>query len=472
MAFDEQWVQQARQIVGSEGVLVDREAMAGYTGDEFPLEDLKRLPRAVVKPRTEEEAARIVALCGRTKVPVTARGGGTGLAGGCVPSDGAVVLSLERLNRVLECDPDTSSITVEAGVTLSRMYEEVERMGLFFPPHPGDEGAFVGGVVATNAGGSRAVKYGTVRRFVMGLRVITASGALADLGGKIIKSSSGYDLLDLMIGSEGTLGLITRVTLALVPRPGSLATLVAPFATDIEAIRAVPAILAAGIVPCAVEFVEHSAMRCAERLLGKEWPTHSGGASLMIILDGRNEDAVLAEAESISGILERGGAREVLVADGREKQAEILALRSAMYEALRPAVAELFDTSVPRSQIAGHVERIHRLEEELGVQLPTYGHAADGNVHSHSLRRSLEDGVIGPEVPGWREAHEKVRAALYADAVSRGGVISGEHGIGIVKREYLSRTANPAALELMRSVKRALDPDSILNPGKILVCDT
>jgi glycolate oxidase len=468
MAFDGQWVRDAKAIVGSEGVLVEAEAMAAYAGDEFPLEDLKRPPLAVVKPRTEEEAARIVSLCARTKVPVTARGGGTGLSGGCVPSDGAVVLSLERLNRVIECDPGTSSITVEAGVTLSRLYEEVERMGLFFPPHPGDEGAFVGGIVATNAGGSRAVKYGTVRRFVMGLRVVTASGALADLGGKIIKSSSGYDLLDLMIGSEGTLGIITRVTLALVPRPGSLATLVAPFATDIEAIRAVPAILAAGIVPCAVEFVQHPAMRCAERLLGKEWPARTGGASLMIILDGRNEDAVLAEAESISEILERGGAREVLVADGREKQAEILALRSAMYEALRPAVAELFDTSVPRSEIAGHVERIHRLEEELGVQLPTYGHAADGNVHTHSLRRSLEDGVIGAEVPGWREAHGKVRAALYADAVSRGGVISGEHGIGIVKREYLSRTANPVALDLMRRVKRALDPESILNPGKIL----
>jgi glycolate oxidase len=253
-----------------------------------------------------------------------------------------------------------------------------------------------------------------------------------------------------------------------VPRPGSLATLVAPFATDIEAIRAVPAILAAGIVPCAVEFVEHSAMRCAERKLGKEWPARSGGASLMIILDGRSEDAVLAEAGSISEILERGGAQDVLVADGREKQAEILALRSSMYEALRPAVAELFDTSVPRSEIAGHVERIHRLEKELGVWLPTYGHAADGNVHTHSMRRAVEDGVIGAELPGWRETHEKVRAALYEDAVCRGGVISGEHGIGIVKRTYLSRTANPAALDLMRRVKGALDPDSILNPGKIL----
>jgi glycolate oxidase len=468
MAFDGRWIERAKKIVGEEGILVDRESMAGYTGDEFPLEDLKRLPCAVAKPRTEEEAARIVALCASTAVPVTARGGGTGLSGGCVPSDGAVVLSLERLNRIVESDPGTSTITVEAGVTLSKLYEEVERMGLFFPPHPGDEGAFVGGVVATNAGGARAVKYGTVRRFVLGLRVITADGALADLGGKIIKSSSGYDLLDLMVGSEGTLGIITRVTLALVPRPGSLATLVAPFATDLEAIRAVPAILTAGIIPCAVEFVEHGAMRCAERLLGKEWPARTGGASLMIILDGRNEDSVLAEAESISAILETGGAGEVLVADGKERQAEILALRSAMYEALRPAVAELFDTSVPRSEIAGHVERIHRLEQELGVQLPTYGHAADGNVHTHYLRRTIEDGVIGAEVPGWREMHDKVRAVLFEDAVSRGGVISGEHGIGIVKREYLSRTADPGALELMRRVKHALDPDAILNPGKVL----
>ena len=468
MAFDRQWIEAAKRIVGDGGVLVDPASMTGYSGDEFPLEDLKRLPCAVVKPRTEDEAARIVSLCARSKVPVTARGGGTGLSGGCVPSDGGVVLSLERLSRILESDPATSTITVEAGVTLAKLYEEVDRMGLFFPPHPGDEGAFVGGVVATNAGGSRAVKYGTVRRFVLGLRVITASGRLVDLGGKVIKSSSGYDLLDLMVGSEGTLGIVTRVTLALIPRPGSLATLVAPFATDLEAIRAVPAILAAGFVPCAVEFVEHAAMRCAERLLKKEWPARSGGASLMIILDGRSEDALLAEAESISGILDDGGSGEVLVADGKERQADILALRSAMYEALRPAVAELFDTTVPRSEIAGHVERIHRLEQELGVQLPTYGHAADGNVHTHHLRRAIADGVIGDEVPGWREKHDKVRAALFEDAVSRGGVISGEHGIGIVKREYLSRTADPGALDLMRRVKLALDPDAILNPGKVL----
>ena len=187
----------------------------------------------------------------------------------------------------------------------------------------------------------------------------------------------------------------------------------------------------------------------------------------MIILDGRTEEGVLAEAEGISAILEEGRARDVLVADGREKQAEILALRSSMYEALRPAVVELFDISVPRSQIAGHVERVRGLEQELGIQLPTFGHAGDGNVHTHSLRRSVEDGVIGAELPGWRETHEKVRAALFEDAVARGGVISGEHGIGLLKREYLSRTADPVVLAMMRGVKRALDPDGILNPGKI-----
>ncbi len=468
MAFSGQWIDEAARIVGSDGVLTAQDAMASYAGDELPLEDLKRLPHAVVKPRTEEEAARVVALCARTKVPLTARGGGTGLSGGCVPSEGGVVLSLERLTRVIERDPGTSTITVEAGVTLAKLYEEVEAMGLFFPPHPGDEGAFVGGVVATNAGGSRAVKYGTVRRFVLGLRVITAAGDLVDLGGKIIKSTTGYDLLDLLVGSEGTLGIITRVTLALVPRPGSLVTLVAPFADDIAAIRAVPAILEAGHVPCAVEFVEHAAMRCSERLLQKEWPVRSGGASLMIILDGRSEEAVLAEAQDISEILEKGGSRDVLIADGREKQTDILALRSSMYEAIRPAVVELYDISVPRSQIAGHVERVHALEQELGIQLPTFGHAADGNVHTHSLRRRVDDGVIGAELPGWRETHAAVRAALFQDAAARGGVISGEHGIGLLKREYLARTVSPAVLGLMRGVKKALDPDGILNPGKIL----
>lgn len=468
MPLSARWWDRAREIVGRR-ILSEPAAMEPYGRDEFAMDTWRATPEAVVKPADESEVAALVKLCHDEKVPVTVRGGGTGLSAGCVPSPGAIVLSMELLDRVVDADPGNRSITVQAGVTLRKLYEAVQGMDLYFPPHPGDEGAFVGGAIAANAGGARAVKYGTVRRFVLGLQVVLADGETLELGGKFIKSSSGYDLLDLMIGSEGTLGVITRVTLSLLPRVGSVQTLLAPFQTVQQAIGAVPSMVATGIIPCAVEFVEHSVIRCAERLLKKSWPARQGKASLMVILDGRSEEDTLEQAQAIGQALEQAEALEVLITDQKARQAEILDLRSMLYEALRPGTVELFDVCVPRSEIAGHVGFVHSLEETIGVSLPTYGHAADGNVHTHSLRAALEDGVIGAELPDWREKHRAVRDAIYADVVSRRGVISGEHGIGLVKREYLPLNLGAAHIGVMRSIKKALDPDGILNPGKVFV---
>jgi glycolate oxidase len=462
------WWSRAKDIVGDR-ILSEQASLEPYGHDEFAMDDYRAMPEAVVKPADEKEVAAVVKLCHEERVPVTVRGGGTGLSAGCVPSPGAIVLSMELLNGVVDADPANRSITVQAGLPLRRLYEAVQGMSLYFPPHPGDEGAFVGGAVAANAGGARAVKYGTVRRFVLGLQVVLADGELLELGGKFIKSSSGYDLMDLMIGSEGTLGVITRVTLALLPQCGSVQTLLAPFGTVQQAIEAVPSMLATGIIPCAVEFVEHTVIRCAERLLRKSWPARQGKASLMVILDGRSEEDTLEQAQAVGEALEQAEALEVLITDQRTRQAEILELRSMLYEALRPGTVELFDVSVPRSEIAGHVGFVHELEGTLGVSLPTYGHAADGNVHTHSLRAELEDGIIGRELPDWKEKHRAVRDAIYADVVSRKGVISGEHGIGLVKREYLPANLGPAHIAVMRSIKKALDPDGILNPGKIFL---
>jgi glycolate oxidase len=460
------WMLKAREISGDR-LYVDDESLAPYGGDEFALDDFRTRPVAVVKAVTEAEVVSIVNLCRTERVPLTVRGGGTGLAGGCVPSPGGIVLSMERLNHMIEADVPNRTITVQAGMTMAQLYEEVARMGLYFPPHPGDEGACIGGAAATNAGGARAVKYGTVRRFVLGLQVVLASGETMELGGKFIKSSTGYDLLDLMIGSEGTLGVITRVTLGLLPPVGSVQTLIAPFATVSEAIAAVPAMLATGIIPCAVEFVEHSAVRCAERLLKKTWPARQGTASLMVILDGRSEEDTLGQAETVGSALEKAGALDVLVTEQKAQQAEILEIRSMMYEALRPFLVEAFDASLPRGEVASHVGFIHETEKRLGVGLPTFGHAADGNVHTHYLRAPLVDGVFGAELPDWREKTEVVREAIYADVIRRGGVISGEHGIGLAKKDYLPRNLSAAHMRIFRGIKSALDPDGILNPGKI-----
>jgi len=230
---------------------------------------------------------------------------------------------------------------------------------------------------------------------VLGLQVVLASGETVELGGSFLKSSTGYSLLVLMIGSEGTLGIITRVTLALLPKPESVQTLLAPFATVAATIQSVPAVLQRGIIPFAVEFVERSAIACAERLVDKNWPAHQGPASLLPMLDGPDEEMVLSQAEAIGEVLEAQGALDILLADNRDRQEEILSIRSMIYEALRPGTAELFDVCVPRSQIAGHVQFVHSLEDKYGVPLPTYGHAADGNVHTNFMRCRLEDGDPG-----------------------------------------------------------------------------
>jgi glycolate oxidase len=467
MSLDRDWLNRAADIVGSDGILTDAADLDAYSHDEYALETYLQAPEVVLKPSSEQQVAEIVRLCGETGVPVTARGGGTGLSAACVPDAGGIVLSLERLNRIVEADPDNYALTVQAGATLDKINTAAEEIGLFFPPHPGDESAMAGGMVATNAGGARAVKYGTIRRFVLGLQVVLASGQIVDLGGSFIKSSTGYSLMELMIGSEGTLGIITRVILALLPKPGSIQTLLAPFQTVAAAIESVPAVLNRGIVPFAVEFVEQSAIACAERLVKKTWPAQQGPASLLLMLDGPDEDLVLSQAEAIGEVLEEQGALDILLADNKEKQEEILGIRSMIYEALRPGTVELFDVCVPRSQIAGHVEFVHSLEKKYDVPLPTYGHAADGNVHTNFMRTRLEDGILGEEIPDWPAKHEAVRREIFDDVIRRKGNISGEHGIGLAKRDYLINNVGQTSIELMRSIKKALDPRGILNPGKI-----
>jgi len=468
MPIDAAWIDRARKIVGDTGVLTEPADLEPYGHDEYSVQSYARSPLAVIRPAAVDQVAAVVRLCADTGVPVTARGGGTGLAAACVPSPEGVVLSFERLNRVVEVDPANLSITVEAGATLRQIYQASDEHGLFFPPHPGDESAMAGGMVATNAGGARAVKYGSIKRFLLGLQVVLADGETVELGGKFIKSSTGYNLLDLMVGSEGTLGVITHVTLRLLPRPGCILTLVAPFAEVSQAIESVHGVLMAGFVPFAVEFVEHTAIAPAERLLDKRWPARQGSASLMLMLDGSDEETVLRQAEAVAEILEKQKVLDVLIADQKGKQEEILEIRSAIWEGLREATAELFDVCVPRSEIAAHVAFVHELEVRLQVQLPTYGHAADGNVHSNYMSRRVEEGRLGAEIPGWREKHPEVRREIFDDVIRRRGVVSGEHGIGLAKRDYLARNLDARTIAAMKAVKQALDPRGILNPGKVL----
>ena len=408
----EKFISEAASILGEQAVLSAAGDIRQFSHDEAANEAFSRMPAAVVKPGTEEEVAEIVQLCSRLDVPVTPRGGGTGLAAGCVPASDGIVLSLERLNKIIDVDRSNMTITVQSGVPLKTIYEKVEEAGLFFPPHPGDEGAMAGGVVASNAGGARAVKYGTIKQFVRGLKVVTADGTILNLGGKIIKSSSGYHLMDLMIGSEGTLGVITEATFSLLPSPGSVKTVVIPFSSYENALGASLAVFTSGIIPFALEYMESRVIAFSEKLLNKTWPAKHGEATLLLILDGPGEDEVLSLAEKTSLAIEPFDPLDILLAEQKEKQAEILEIRSMIYEALRPGTGDLFDISLPRTEIAGHLKLIRELEETFGVPLPTIGHTGDGNIHTSSMRVTLQDGVFGSPIEGWSEKNSRIEEKL------------------------------------------------------------
>jgi len=464
----QQTLKELEKIVGRENIIVDPERMQDYSHDEFSLREIGHLPEVVVKPKTRDQVAAILKLANARNIPVTPRGGATGLCGGCVPLQGGIVLSLENLNRVIEIDVENEMAVVEAGLTLMDFYKAIEEKGFSFPPHPGEESAMIGGLIATNAGGSRAVKYGGIRNYVRGLEVVLPQGEIIRLGGKIIKSSTGYNLLHLMIGSEGTLGIITQATIQILPPLQVTRSLVIPY-DDLEAaIETVPLLIQKKIQPMAVEFIELEVIGVTEEYLHKKWPTHQGKTQLLVILDASTEEEMDRLSEMVAEICLEKGAMDVFVAETSKKQDEVLQIRSKIYEAIKSQTIEILDISVPRAEIAKHVRRVHEVSQKYDLWLPTFGHAADGNVHTHIMKARFEKGqIVSLEEREWREKYEKVREVLYEDCRARGGVISGEHGIGLVKKRYLSYVLDKKQIELMKGIKKVFDPNNILNPSKI-----
>ena len=457
-----------RTAVGPENVLTDPDRLEPYGRDEYSLPDIRRPPEAAVRPRSTAEVAAVLRLANTERIPVTPRGGATGLCGGCVPVYGGIVLSLEGMDRILEIDGRNQMAVVEAGVTLKAFETAVAEAGFDFPPNPGEESAMIGGMIATNAGGSRAVKYGVIRNYVRGLEVVTAAGDVLRLGGKLIKSSTGYSLLHLFIGSEGTLGVITQAVIQFRAKPGLTRSLVIPF-DDLEpAVESVPLFFERGVVPLALEFVPLDVLRVTEEHLGRAWPTHAGSVHLFVILDAADEAEMDRATQDIAGTALERGALDVFVADTPAKQENVLAIRSRIYEAIKSQTVEILDVCVPRSEVAGHVKRVREIAAARGVWLPTFGHAGDGNVHTHLMKARCREGRLVPMAEEeWRPVVDEVREELFADGLGRGGVISGEHGIGLVKKAHLAGSLSPVQVEHMRGVKRVFDPKGILNPGKI-----
>jgi glycolate oxidase len=405
----------------------------------------------VVKPKNVEEISSILKFACENRVPVFVRGGGTGLSGGAVPTKEGIVLSMERMNKI-EIDRDNRIAFCEAGATLKQLIDESEKAGLSFPPHPGAETATIGGMIATNAGGVRALKYGTMRNYVLGVEAVMPDGRVIEFGGKVLKNSSGYSLLHLVIGSEGTLCVISKAYIRLFPRLREMVTLAIPFRSFSGAIKSVSAIINSGVVPLAVEFMEDRAVRVGEAVTGKKWVVEEGVAKahLMVIVEN------FSEAEEIARMVEKFDAVDTFVAQSRREQRSLLEIRSSIYEGLRDKIIEILDVCIPPAFIPEYVENSNSIASRYGIDLITYGHAGDGNVHQHPML-----------FEGWQEIYYEFREELFKLARSYGGVISGEHGIGVVKKNEL-RKLMPEHVELMKEIKRIFDPHGILNPGKVV----
>ncbi len=461
-------IQKLQGIVGSKNVLTSPEKMMDYSHDEFSLPEIAHKPEVVVKPKSSAEIAQICRLANQELVPITPRGGGTGLCGGCVPSLGGIVLSLERMNRIIDIDRENQMAVVEAGLSLMDFYQAVAEAGLFFPPHPGDESAMIGGLIATNAGGARAIKYGVIRNYIRGLEIILPDGNTIHPGGKLMKNSTGYNLINLFIGSEGTLGVIAKAFIQLLPVPPVLRSLIVPYKSLQDAIETVPLIMQNKIIPLAVEFIPKEVIEITEKKLNKKWPCPQGNTYLLIILDGSSIEEIDRCSEVLGEICMEKGALDVFVADSPQKQEQVLAIRSKIYESIKGNNVESLDIVIPRSEIVKHMEKIQEIQQKYGMWLPTYGHAADGNLHTHIMSVQYKDGKLLPlKENEWKENFDRIRSELYQDCKARGGMISGEHGIGIVKKAYLAYVLSEAEIDLMKKIKKAFDPKNIMNPGKI-----
>ncbi len=455
-----------RQIVGPRFVIAgDPEQLQPYSHDEVAEEEYHALPEAVVRPQSADEIARILKLANRERIPVTPRGGGSGLSGGAVPVCGGIVLSLDRMNRILEIDVENLCAVVEPGVITNDLDAAARERGLFFAGYPMSlQSCFIGGNVAENAGGGKAVKYGVTGRYILGLQVVTPEGEIAEFGGKLVKNVTGYDMIGLLVGSEGTLGVFTKIVVKLLPRPTRVVDLLALFPDPETAIRAVPAIMTgARIIPTAIEFMDRLSAHTACRYLNEQLPYEQAGAMLLIELDGNDAAQLEVQYQAVGELCMEKGAIEVYVADNATTQERIWSVRRNIAEAFMVVSPHqsLEDITVPVAAIPAIMPVLEDLSRRYDISIPCYGHAGDGNLHVTPVKNPAHT------LEQWHAMLPRILAELYRAAHDLGGVISGEHGIGHKRKAYLHYSLDPASVDLMKRVKRALDPNNILNPGKI-----
>lgn len=449
-------------IVGKEFISVDKEQFEKYGRDET--EDLVYYPDVVLKPQTVEQISKILKHCNEQRIPVTTRGAGTGLSGGALPVKGGVLLSMEKFNKILNIDSRNLQGTVEPGVINYIFQEEVKKRGLFYPPDPASWGSCsLGGNIAHSSGGPKAVKYGTTRDYVLNLEVVLPNGEIIWTGANTLKYSTGYNLTHLFVGSEGTLGVVTKIVFKLIPLPKFDLLMLVPFSSAEKACEAVGEVFKAGITPSAMEFMERDAINWSIRYAGEvnftikpEWE-----ALLLVEVDGNNMDVLYGDCEIISNIMQQHECDEILLADTADQKTALWKIRRKVGEAVKSnSVYKEEDTVVMRAELPKLLRGVKEIGKKYGFSSVCYGHAGDGNLHVNIIKGELSDEV-------WNNSLPKGITEIFELCKSLGGTISGEHGIGLVQQKYMPIIFPQHQLQLMRDIKKVFDPNSILNPGKI-----
>ena len=451
-----------KNIIGEKFVFADEETLNNYAHDET--ENLHYPPEVVIKPRTAEEISAVLRICNTDRIPVTPRGGGTGLSGGALAHLGGVLLSTERMNSILEIDERNLQVTTEPGVITEVLQNAVKEKKLFYPPDPSSRGScFIGGNIAENSGGPKAVKYGVVKDYVINLEVVLPSGEIIWTGSNVLKNSTGYNLTQLLVGSEGTLGIVTKIVLKLIPLPQYDLLMLVPFKNLEQAGEAVSAIFRAGFVPSAMELMEIESLKIVSKFVDSvAIPlTADTAAHLIIEVDGNNMDVLMGEMEAIGNLLTQYEIGEIYFADDAQQKAELWKLRRRVAEAVKLigySIEE--DTVVPRAALPALIKGVKELAKKFDFEVVCYGHAGDGNLHI----RIRKEGI--PNSHGNKEMTIALRE-LFLLVKNLGGTISGEHGIGLIQKPYMDIIFKEANFRLMREIKKAFDPNNILNAGKI-----
>ena len=450
-----------QSVVGDSNIFYSEEVLKEYSHDET--EDLSFLPEVVVKPQNTSQISEIMKYCNSQNIPVTPCGARTGLSGGSLPVESGVVLSLEKLNSILEIDERNLQSTVEPGVINEVFQNELKEKSLFYPPDPASKGScMLGGNIAENAGGPKALKYGVTKDYVLNLEVVLPTGEIIWTGANVLKNSTGYNLTQLMVGSEGTLGIITKIIFRLIPLPTKDITMLVPFNSAERACEAVSAVFRAGITPSALEFVERDAIDWTMKYtdisvtISEETKAH-----LLIEVDGNDMDLLYSDCEKIANVMKKFDCGDILIADSHSEKKSLWKLRRLVGEAVKSnSIYKEQDTVVPRAELAKLLKGVKEIGNKYGFKSVCYGHAGDGNLHVNIIKGDMTDENWDNELPkGIREIFHLTK--------DLGGTISGEHGIGLVQKDYLDIVFSDKEIELQKGIKKIFDPNNVLNPRKI-----